>query len=153
MMRPKLIIAIVTFAIVGGTYIYSQDQAKPKMTTKEIATLKGNVKYEFAKIGSMMIGLMNSKSEKFNENSEMSMQLGPALSEIANDESESLAFTSSNLRTFLRGKSDARSAAQVSQIADEVNVEQNALLVAQNAQIIEQNKKMLAILEKIANKK
>jgi len=49
-------------------------------------------------------------------------------------------------------RSSARSAPQVSQVADEANVKFQMLIVAQNQALIEQNKRIIQLLEVIAKK-
>lgn len=150
-MQVKPLIAFATLTLVAGTYIYSQDEAKAKITTKEIAALKGSPKYAFAKISSEMLSWVPDKEKQ--EHLERAMLLGDAMREIAASGQEASSFSASQLREFLGSRGTAKSAAQVSQLSDEAGIELQALIVAQNAEMIEQNKRMIKLLETIAVKK
>ena len=58
-----------------------------------------------------------------------------------------------HLSEFIKRRESAKSAAQVSQVADEVVVKFLSLLTTQNAVIIEQNQKVIALLERVAGKR
>ena len=154
-MKTNLLLSFVLLAATG-IVVYSQEKHQGS-TFEDVSKTTGNVKYEFAKLNSTTVGygreIVKSTNGDFDQAIKISGLLAPALSEIASDKTESANFSASELRQYFAGHADARSAAQISQIANEANVELNSLIVVQNSQLIDQNKKVIALLEKIAAKK
>ncbi len=146
----------ICLLVAAGLVVYSQDKTQTP-SYEDIAKMKGNAKYELAKSSSRIIGygeeIVKQTKGDYDKESKIAGLLGAALTEIATDGSESTQFIAAQLRGFLMERSEAKGAAQVSQIADEANVEINSLIAVQNAQLIEQNKRVIALLEKLAASK
>jgi len=78
--------------------------------------------------------------------------LGGLYSKAVNDSETTNWLLTSLFTEYAGDRSGARSAPQVSQVADEANVKFQMLIAAQNQVLIEQNKRIITLLEAIAKK-
>lgn len=159
-MKKQLSLFLVGSLSAGLIVAQTQVQVASQV---DVSKESGLVKYEFAKVGTQTLalnekikslGLADQLSpEKRKEATENSRLLDVALKEVAKSDKDSLILSASLLREYLSRRSDAKSAAQISQIADEASVEYQALLAAQNAEVISQNREMISLLQKLLAKK
>ena len=138
------IILIVSILLFPG--LISAQEPKPNTTNDKAASLQLEIIQ--AELDARLYALTGEKTKQ------------DSLSKLAGLYRKALAdpeiaqwLIASFYTEFNNEKSGARSAVQVSQVADEVSLKFQMMLSIQNEMLIEQNKRMIELLEKLANRR
>jgi hypothetical protein len=150
----KLASGLVSAVLVLSLGLVASAQVPSKETDKE----KANKEFE---LGTLVLKakLLEARATLYSMDPASHKEDAGAAEELANiyrrvfAESDTAGwFFGPIYADYLASKQQARSAPQVSQVANEATVKFQFMIAAQNQVLIEQNKKIIALLETIAKK-